>query len=231
MVKNISKFSKNIINLHKRDNKSSDNNIEKSEEELTNTFLKTYLEDHNIPQADLARAIKRDKVTVNRYVNGIREMSTKEIEKIARFLEIEPADLAFPAEPINPNYILKRGFAIEKNLNKKLKIHTPGRRINQKYNEIILIDNVSMYCHGEIWLVKKIKEKFISNHLCLITTKKEMFTGVPFILPHDEVLIRLSPYYGAKKNRLQILVQDIISCQYVYERFNPKINPSNQISL
>ena len=43
MVKNISKFSKNIINLHKRDNKSSDNNIEKSEEELTNTFLKTYL--------------------------------------------------------------------------------------------------------------------------------------------------------------------------------------------
>ena len=231
MVKNISKFSKNIINLHERDNKSSDNNIEKSEEELTNTFLKTYLEDHNIPQADLARAIKRDKVTVNRYVNGIREMSTKEIEKIAKFLEIEPADLAFPAEPIIPDYILQKSFTLVKNTNKKLKIQTPGRRINQKYNEIIFIDNASIYCHGEIWLVKKNREKFISNHLCLIRTKKSIFTGVPFILPQEEILIRLSPYYGAKKNTMQIPVEDVISCQYVYERFNPKINPSNQISL
>tara|TARA_B100000989_G_scaffold282309_1_gene247254 strand:+ start:2890 stop:3585 length:696 start_codon:yes stop_codon:yes gene_type:complete len=231
MVKNISKFSENIVKLPAKDNDTNKNNIEKTEEELTNTFLKTYLEDHNIPQADLARAIKRDKVTVNRYVNGIREMSKKEIEKIAKFLEMEPSDLAFPAEPITPDYILQKSFTLEKNTNKKLKIQTSGRRINQKHNTIILIDNNSYYCHGEVWLVKKDQEKFISNHLCLIKTKKNIFTGIPFILPQAEILIRLSPYYGAKKNTMQIPVEDVISCQYVYERFNPKINPSNHISL
>ena len=67
--------------MEKEDKLKVINLLQKSsetEENMAENFLKKYLIDNKIPQSDVAKAIQRDKVTVNRYVNGTRQMSKDE---------------------------------------------------------------------------------------------------------------------------------------------------------
>ena len=216
------KDSINIVDFAR--NKSlTDQRSDNLEQNMAETFLKKFIQEHNISQAAIARAIDRDKVTVNRYVNGTRPMSKEEATKIASFLKVQPEDIMFPKECIVPNLIIKNKTKIEKQKNKNLKVKILIN-LNWKDYNVLFIDNPSLYCHNEVWIAKKstrTKTDIAANVLSLITTDKETMLGVTYPKPGGDVYIdALSYVYGPEHPKITINYSNIISCEPIIMRYN-----------
>ena len=85
MVKKIS----NIDNFKKDQNQNGTYNPSMA-------FLKQKLNEVGMPQKELAQKLKRNVVTVTRWVNGSREISAENAIKIGEILGCDPAEILFP---------------------------------------------------------------------------------------------------------------------------------------
>ena len=63
-------------------------------------FLKQKLNEVGMPQKELAQKLKRNVVTVTRWVNGSREISAENAIKIGEILGCDPAEILFPEKKL-----------------------------------------------------------------------------------------------------------------------------------
>ena len=63
-------------------------------------FLKQKLNEIGMPQKELAQKLKRNVVTVTRWVNGSREISAENAIKIGTILNCDPAEILFPEKKL-----------------------------------------------------------------------------------------------------------------------------------
>lgn len=61
--------------------------------EIVFTNIQKVLKAKGIAQRELARLLKRDKVTVNRWINGNRGITLNNLEAIAKAIKVKPEKL------------------------------------------------------------------------------------------------------------------------------------------
>ena len=61
--------------------------------EIVFTNIQKVLKAKGIAQRELARSLKRDKVTVNRWINGNRGITLNNLEAIAKAIKVKPEKL------------------------------------------------------------------------------------------------------------------------------------------
>ena len=61
--------------------------------EIVFTNIQKVLKAKDITQRELARLLKRDKVTVNRWINGNRGITLNNLEAIAKAIKVKPEKL------------------------------------------------------------------------------------------------------------------------------------------
>lgn len=199
-----------------------------TEENMAENFLKKYLIDNKIPQSDVAKAIHRDKVTVNRYVNGTRQMSKEEAIKIGAYLKINPEQILFPKKDIIVNYILNENQDIIKNTNKKLLVKSI-LNIEYKHFNVIYVNSPGLYCHNEVWITKKLpkntKMNIQSGLLNLISYRYNKETKNIMAIPYKKPgmyydIEPLSQIYPNSTKIITVPVKDIIEAVPIMIRYN-----------
>ena len=217
--------------MEKEDKLKVINLLQKSsetEENMAENFLKKYLIDNKIPQSDVAKAIQRDKVTVNRYVNGTRQMSKDEATKIGAFLKINPEQILFPKKDITVDYILDENQDMIKNTDKKLLVKSI-LNIDYKHFNVIYINSPGLYCHNEVWITKKIpkntKMHIQSGCLNLVSFKNnketKSYIGIPYKKPGMFYDIEpISQIYPNATKIITVPVKDILAAAPIMIRYN-----------
>ena len=217
--------------MEKEDKLKVINLLQKSsetEENMAENFLKKYLIDNKIPQSDVAKAIQRDKVTVNRYVNGTRQMSKDEATKIGAFLKINPEQILFPKKDITVDYILDENQNMIKNTDKKLLVKSI-LNIDYKHFNVIYINSPGLYCHNEVWITKKLpkntKMHIRSGCLNLISIKNnketKSYIGIPYKKPGMFYDIEpISQIYPNATKIITVPVKDILAAAPIMIRYN-----------
>lgn len=99
-------------------------------------ILKQFLEKEGISQAELARGIDKDKVTVNRWVNNIRDISVDDAEKVSDYLGIDALDLLYEKRKSVIYYKTDKNFIltdIRKEKNKFMYQENFGEKILKQF--------------------------------------------------------------------------------------------------
>ena len=94
LVDNVVNLALSIIMIRKKDIDESTNIVDLNvirNDDMAKGILKNFLEKEGISQAELARGIDKDKVTVNRWVNNIRDISVDDAEKVSDEKSVEIA--------------------------------------------------------------------------------------------------------------------------------------------
>ena len=67
----------------------------------TMALLQNKLDEVGMSQAELARELKRNKVTINRWSHNTRDISAANAIEIAKVLNCDPSDILFPAKKLD----------------------------------------------------------------------------------------------------------------------------------
>tara|TARA_R110000803_G_scaffold44899_2_gene94821 strand:+ start:375 stop:1094 length:720 start_codon:yes stop_codon:yes gene_type:complete len=109
----------------------------------TMALLQNKLDEVGMSQAELARELKRNKVTINRWSHNTRDISAANAIEIAKVLNCDPAEILFPAKKLSTielhsyaeDYIVKN---LPKKSYRKIIIpegfYTPQTKAIQFYN-------------------------------------------------------------------------------------------------
>lgn len=80
----------------------TENNLDK----IVSINILKLMEAKNISQATLAKKLNRDKVTINRWVNGKRTISLRDLGEISKELNVNPSILIDPNTKIEKKIII-----------------------------------------------------------------------------------------------------------------------------
>jgi len=167
---------------------------------MVNSVLKDFLEKEGISQAELARGIDKDKVTVNRWVNNIRDISVDDAEKVSEFLGVDALDLLYEKR----KSVIYYKTDVRK---EKKQVYIP-REFWRKDIKTIQVDDPSIAFHnfiliwdGKHTLPHNVAIPRVSsmgfNKICKITINskkiKAKILGIPFVYPNGEFKI-LQPW-------------------------------------
>jgi len=175
--------------------------------DMANSVLKDFLEKEGISQAELARGIDKDKVTVNRWVNNIRDISVDDAEKVSEFLGVDALDLLYEKRKSVIYYKTDKNFILTDVRKEKKQVYIP-REFWRKDIKTIQVDDPSIAFHNFIliWngthnLPNNVSIPRVSsngfNKICKITINskkiKAKILGIPFVYPNGEFKI-LQPW-------------------------------------
>jgi len=174
---------------------------------MVNSVLKDFLEKEGISQAELARGIDKDKVTVNRWVNNIRDISVDDAEKVSEFLGVDALDLLYEKRKSVIYYKTDKNFILTDVRKEKKQVYIP-REFWRKDIKTIQVDDPSIAFHnfiliwdGKHTLPHNVAIPRVSsmgfNKICKITINskkiKAKILGIPFVYPNGEFKI-LQPW-------------------------------------
>ncbi len=118
-------------------------------DDMANGILKQFLEKEGISQAELARGIDKDKVTVNRWVNNIRDISVDDAEKVSNYLGIDALDLLYEKRKSVIFYKTDKNFVLTDVRKEKKQVYIP-REFWRKDIKTIQVDDPSIAFHNFI---------------------------------------------------------------------------------
>jgi transcriptional regulator with XRE-family HTH domain len=196
---------------------------------MANSVLKDFLEKEGISQAELARGIDKDKVTVNRWVNNIRDISVDDAEKVSEFLGVDALDLLYEKRKALVYYTTDKNFVLKDIRKEKKQVYIP-REFWRKDIKTIQVDDPSIAFHNFILIfngknseVNKVAIPRVSsngfNKICKITIEckkiKIKILGIPFVYPNGDFKI-LQPWVlksFPELESLKLIIKDMIYCE------------------
>lgn len=210
LVDNVVNLASSKVMIKKRDIDESTNIVDlKSirDNDMANGILKQFLEKEGISQAELARGIDKDKVTVNRWVNNIRDISVDDAEKVSNYLGIDALDLLYEKRKSLIFYKTDKNFVLTDVRKEKKQVYIP-REFWRKDIKTIQVDDPSIAFHNFIliWDGKHDTDHDVAiprvsstgfNKICKITINhkkiKTKILGIPFVYPSGDFKI-LQPW-------------------------------------
>jgi len=198
-------------------------------DDMANSVLKDFLEKEGISQAELARGIDKDKVTVNRWVNNIRDISVDDAEKVSEFLGVDALDLLYEKRKALVYYTTDKNFVLKDIRKEKKQVYIP-REFWRKDIKTIQVDDPSIAFHNFILIfngknseVNKVAIPRVSsngfNKICKITIDTKKFKikilGIPFVYPNGDFKI-LQPWVlksFPEFDNLNLTIKYMIYCE------------------
>jgi transcriptional regulator with XRE-family HTH domain len=197
--------------------------------DMANSVLKDFLEKEGISQAELARGIDKDKVTVNRWVNNIRDISVDDAEKVSEFLGVDALDLLYEKRKATIFYTTDKNFVLKDIRKEKKQAYVP-REFWRKDIKTIQVDDPSIAFHNFILIwngfnaeTSKVSIPRVSsngfNKICKITIDckkiKLKIIGIPFVYPNGDFKI-LQPWVlksFPEFDNLKLTIKDMTYCE------------------
>jgi len=197
-------------------------NLNKIKVDMAKSILKDFLEKEGISQADLARGIHRDKVTVNRWVNDTRSLSVDDANEIAKYVNCDVTEILHERK-MSPITFRTDGNFVLREMSKPEMVSVP-REFWNKDIKAIQIDDPTIAMHNFILLYQgnlknnnqltKVSSQGF-NKICKINisnVKKTTILGIPFFYPNRDFEI-LQPWSLNKFENLgKITVKDMTYC-------------------
>ena len=157
--------------------------IENTFQKETMANLARLLKENDMSQVDLAKELKKDKTTINRWVKNSREIAFDNAIEIAKVLKCHPVDI-YQDNRTKVNVIATANWNCNVNpINKadQYKVDIPYEYYDDKCFAIQM-DAPGTHSDGEIWLfdIPKVK-KFHKNaigKICYITPKQSAITAL-----------------------------------------------------
>ena len=238
LVDNVVNLALNIIMIRKKDRDESNNIVDLKSirnDDMAQGILKQFLEKEGISQAELARGIDKDKVTVNRWVNNIREISVDDAEKVSEYLGIDALDLLYEKRKSVVFYTTDKNFVLTDIRKEKKQVYIP-REFWRKDIKTIQVNDPSIAFHNFIliWDGKHDTPHEVSiprvssmgfNKICKITINskkiKTKILGIPFVYPNGDfkilqpwVLKSFTIFENIKLNIKDMTYCEPISCMF-----------------
>ena len=232
LVDNVVNLALSIIMIRKKDIDESTNIVDLKvirNDDMAKGILKNFLEKEGISQAELARGIDKDKVTVNRWVNNIRDISVDDAEKVSNYLGIDALDLLYEKRKSVIYYKTDKNFILTDVRKEKKQVYIP-REFWRKDIKTIQVDDPSIAFHnfiliwdGKHTLPHNVAIPRVSsmgfNKICKITINskkiKAKILGIPFVYPNGEFKI-LQPWVlksFPELDNLKLIIKDMIYCE------------------
>ena len=152
--------------------------VENEHQEKTMAHLSKLLKDKDMSQVELAKQLKRDKTTVNRWVKNSRDLAWDNAVEISKVLKCHPIELYQPSVKL----LVERksawnGYMVDIPKAEQLKINVPFEWYNDEV-QAVMMDAPGTPTDGEIWLfdIPKTTKKIHKNcvgQVCYITASKE----------------------------------------------------------
>ena len=109
------------------------------------------LKEKNLTQYGLAKALKRDPVTVHRWLNGERKIPIEDVLILADFFKVRFEDIYFNKRKVVADYTVDESYILQKNLNKNLTVELE-RCFDHKNTKVIIIDDIGFFCHRSVYI-------------------------------------------------------------------------------
>ena len=159
----------------------------------TMALLTKLLKEKSMTQAELAKELKRDKTTVNRWCKDSREVAWDNALKIAEVLHCHPVEIYEPSIKLPCKKYLNGSWNV-KDYNKEDIVKF---NISYEYNKLdiflILFDIPGSHLDGDIGIFETMKKgkKFSRNainRMCYLEPSKKLLAKKPHVKPIAAVL-------------------------------------------
>ena len=159
----------------------------------TMALLTKLLKEKSMTQAELAKELKRDKTTVNRWCKDSREVAWDNALKIAEVLNCHPVEIYQPTEKKVCKFYADGSWNVKQfSKNDQIKYNIP-----YEYNNaaifLIIFDIPGSHLDGDVGIFEEMKigKKFSRNainRMCYLEPSKKLLARKPHVKPIAAVL-------------------------------------------
>ncbi len=151
--------------------------IKNSHLEERDMLLNKLLKDADMSQAHLAKELKKDASTINRWIKDSRSIAWENAEKIAAVLGCHPVDIYKPKNQIVlKSYVQWDGYVFNFEKDEQLTISIPYEYYHPNIRAVQM-QAPGNHADGEIWLFDKPTtkkfSKFAIGKICYITASQQ----------------------------------------------------------
>ena len=213
------------------------NKIDENKAE-TMALLTKLLKEKSMTQAELAKELKRDKTTVNRWCKDSREVAWDNALKIAEVLNCHPVEIYQPTEKRVCKFYTDGSWNVKQfSKNDQIKYNIP-----YEYNNaaifLIIFDIPGSHLDGDVGIFEEMKigKKFSRNainRMCYLEPSKKLLARKPHVKPiaavlqtnNDGTFKAVSPHTKEplSKDCEEFTADDLSVASPLISKFNPTL--------
>ena len=193
------------------------------------------LKEKNLTKYGLAKALKRDPVTVHRWLNGERKIPIEDVLILADFFKVRFEDIYFNKRKVVADYTVDESYILQKNLNKNLTVELE-RCFDHENTKVISINDIGYFNHGCVYIYysngiafKDLPEQLnkfevgVLSKLTLKISNNKYFEciGIPYLQGNIRELKILNPRLKTIPGTENLTQKNLAAAFPIVARYNP----------